>query len=94
MRSKWKSTLNIDSCFKIKSKSNNKDNIWSDELKSSRLIYKNRWNAELIADNLGIPLQVINEMAPFIKESFQLRLKGNFPMPLNSPSLVNKCFHF
>jgi MoxR-like ATPase len=85
-----KSTLNIDSCFKIKSKSNNKDNIWSDELKSSRLIYKNRWNAELIADNLGIPLQIINKMAPFIKESFQFYLSVFFPMPLNSPNLVNK----
>jgi MoxR-like ATPase len=85
-----KSTLDIDSCFRIKSKSDNMDMIWSNELESNQLIYKNRWNAKLISGNLRIPLEDINNMPPFNKESFQLRLRGNFPMPLNSPSLDNK----
>jgi hypothetical protein len=47
--------------------------IWPDELKSNQLIYKNRWEARLRNDNLGIFLDTINKMEPFNKESFQLK---------------------
>jgi predicted RNA-binding protein len=81
-----KTTLFLDSCFIIKSKSNNsKDLIWADEIQSNKVIYPNRWNAELIKDGLDIPLTEINNISPFDKEPFQGLLRGNFPMPVNSP---------
>ncbi len=85
-----KSTLTIESCFRIKSKSNSEDLIWNDELEMGQIIYRNRWNAELLGDNLGIELSTINKMNPFNKETFQLKLKGTFPMPLNSANLSDK----
>jgi hypothetical protein len=85
-----KSNLNIESCFEMRSKSPNTVLIWPDELKSNKLIYKNRWEARLRNDNLGISLDTINKMEPFNRESFQLKTRDPFPMPLNSPSCGNK----
>ena len=68
------------------------------------VIYGNRWNAEVIRDGLNISLTDINKIninkiTPFDKEPFQVLLRGNFPMPLNSPkneakykALVNQSF--
>ena len=85
-----KSNLNVESCFEMRSKSPNTVLIWPDELKSNQLIYKNRWKARLRNDNLGISLDTINKMEPFNKESFQLKTRDPFPMPLNSPGSGNK----
>lgn len=85
-----KTNLYLDSCFRVISKSDNDELIWADEIKSGKLIYPNRWKAELIQDSLKIPLSDINGIAPFDKEPFQGLLRGNFPMPLNSPQNKNK----
>jgi len=86
-----RSTLFLDSCFIVKSRSDNiKELIWSDEIKSNKVIYPNRWNAELIQNGLDIPLADINKISPFDEEPFQGLLRGNFPMPLNSPQNKDK----
>ena len=85
-----KTNLYLDSCFRVISKSDNTELIWVDEIKSGKLIYPNRWKVELIQDSLKIPLSYINGITPFDKEPFQGLLRGNFPMPLNSPQNKDK----
>jgi MoxR-like ATPase len=89
-----KTNLFLNSCFRVISKSDNNELIWADEIKSGKLIYPNRWKAELIQDSLRIPLSDINGIAPFDKEPFQGLLRGNFPMPLNSPQNKDKYERF
>ena len=81
---------NIESCFKVKSKSDsNTELIWADEVHSNKVIYPNRWNAELIYDGIIFPVEEINRIPPFDSEPFQGLLK-NFPMPVNSPQNKSK----
>ena len=89
-----KDSLVLETCFEIKSKSSDKDLIWEDEKATGKLIYGNRWNAEVLYDNLDIPLQEINSIPPFDKEKFQGLLRGNFPMPLDTPSNYDKYTQF
>ena len=98
-----KDALKIETCFRVKSQSSYTTPIWEDE-KTVEVIYGNRWNAEVIRDGLNISLTDINKIninkiTPFDKEPFQVLLRGNFPMPLNSPkneakykALVNQSF--
>ena len=85
-----KDSLVLESCFEIISPSSDDSLIWADEKLEGRIIYGNRWNAKVLYDNLDIPLQVINSIPPFDKEKFQGLLRGNFPMPLDTPSNYEK----
>lgn len=86
-----KTNLCLDSCFRVISKSGKNDElVWADEIKSNKIIYPNRWKAELVQDSLKIPIADINKIYPFDKEPFQGLLRGNFPMPLNSPQNEDK----
>ena len=94
-----KDALKIETCFRVKSPSSYTTPIWEDEKTVGEVIYGNRWNAEVIRDGLNISLTDINKITPFDKEPFQVLLRGNFPMPLNSPkneakykALVNQSF--
>ena len=89
-----KDTLVLETCFEIKSQSSDKNLIWEDERTTGKLIYGNRWNAEVLYDNIDITLQEINSIPPFDKEKFQGLLRGNFPMPLDTPSNINKYTEF
>jgi MoxR-like ATPase len=80
-----KDTLRLETCFKILSKSYDMTPIWENEKTVGKVIYGNRWNAEIIRDGIDIPITDINKISPFDKEPFQGLLRGNFPMPLNSP---------
>lgn len=86
-----KSMLKIETAFRVKSRSNdNTALIWADEIESQKLIYKNRWNAEAIYDDLNIRLDEISKIEPFNREPFQGLLRANFPMPLNTPHNKDK----
>ena len=89
-----KDKLAFETCFRINSKlideiSDDKL-IWADEIAKNKKIYRNRWKAEIVYDGLNIPLGEINKMSPFNEEPFQGLLRGNFPMPLDSPTNSHK----
>jgi hypothetical protein len=83
-----KDRLTFETCFRIKSKltDDNDKLIWADEITENKRIYGNRWNVEIVYDGLNIPLEEINKIPPFDNEPFQGLLRGNFPMPLDSPT--------
>jgi len=86
-----RSTLTLDSCFEVESKYKDDQNlIWADEINSDKVIYPNRWNAQLVQNRIAISLKDINKISPFDKEPFQGLLRGNFPMPINSPQNMEK----
>jgi hypothetical protein len=89
-----KDSLVLETCFEIKSQFSDKDLIWEDEKTLGKIIYGNRWNADVLYDNLVISLQEINSIPPFDKEKFQGLLRGNFPMPLDTPSNYDKYTQF
>jgi MoxR-like ATPase len=89
-----KTTLRIEVCFKIKSKSHDTSLIWADEVASNRMIYKNRWDSEILQDNLNISIEEVSKIAPFDQEPFQGLLRGNFPMPLDTPQNKSKYSDF
>jgi hypothetical protein len=81
-----RTTLKIETVFVVKSRSNDTATlIWADEIEAKEVIYKNRWNAEVIYDDLNIRLDEISKIEPFNQEPFQGLLRANFPMPLNTP---------
>jgi MoxR-like ATPase len=99
-------TKKIECGFKIKSKSNIEKPIWYDEINSEppRQIYKYRWEAELVCDNLNIGLEEINQIPPFKADSegnkakFGILVLGDAPNSLTKPIykpfrdyLLNKC---
>jgi predicted RNA-binding protein len=67
----------IECGFEIKSKSNIEKPIWYDEINSEPplQIYKHRWDAELVCDNLNIGLEEINQIPPFKADSEGKRAK-------------------
>jgi MoxR-like ATPase/predicted RNA-binding protein len=96
----------IECGFKITSKSNIEKPIWHDEINSEppRQIYKYRWEAELVCDNLNIGLEEINQIPPFKADSegkkakFGILVLGDAPNSLTKPIykpfrdyLLNKC---
>lgn len=89
-----KDSLVLETCFEIKSRSSDKDLIWEDEKATQKIIYSNRWDAKVLYDSLDIALQEINSIPPFDKEKFQGLLRGNFPMPLDTPSNNEKYSEF
>lgn len=76
----------IDCCFRIISESENEDPIWSDEV-ANGIIYKYRWNAELVADNLNFTIDSIYALQPFKKDKrlFSLLIRGAVPRSLEEP---------
>jgi MoxR-like ATPase/predicted RNA-binding protein len=99
-------TKKIQCGFRIKSKSNIEKPIWYDEINSEppRQIYKYRWEAELVCDNLNIGLEEINQIPPFKADSegkkakFGILVLGDSPNSLTKPIyktfrdyLLNKC---
>jgi Cdc6-like AAA superfamily ATPase len=89
-----KDRLAFETCFRIKSKLTdetvNDKLIWADEITQNKRIYNNRWNAEIVYDGLDLPLEKINKIPPFDVEPFQGLLRGNIPMPLDSPTNSHK----
>jgi hypothetical protein len=85
-----KDSLVLETCFEIISESSDNSLIWAGEKITGEIIYGNRWNAKVLYDSLDIPLQAINSIPPFDKEKFQGLLRGNFPMPLDTPSNYQK----
>ena len=71
----------IDSLFQINSRIQNNDLLWKDEIESKTSIYKNRWKANLIQDNLNIQIKEILSIYPFNTDPnrFYLFIKNNFP---------------
>lgn len=76
----------IESLFEIKSVSENNDPFWYDEIKEGLVIYKNRWNAKLIKDNIDIGLDEINKIIPFSEDprNFTFKtIRNPYPTFLN-----------
>lgn len=99
-------TKKIECGFKIKSKSKIETPIWYDEINSEppRQIYKYRWDAELVCDNLNIGLEEINQIPPFKADNegkrakFGILVLGDAPNSLTKPIykpfrdyLLSKC---
>lgn len=84
-----KDTHKLQTAFKIVAKSNNELPIWEEELKSKtqKIEFPNRWDAEVIRDDLQIGLDVINTFEPFNGNAVQkfIPLVGNnSPTPLSN----------
>lgn len=75
----------IDTVFKIESPREDTDLIWQDEKSIGAPKYKNRWNAELIQDNIGISINEIIAFEPFngSNRDFNLIIRNPFPTLLN-----------
>jgi len=71
----------IESLFRINSESDNKDLIWLDEKHSKSIKYKNRWNADLVADGLNINRDKLVVLPPFNNDlnTFHLTIRNPFP---------------
>ena len=71
----------IESLFRIISKSDDTGLIWKDEKESNKIIYKNRWNAEVIADGLNISRNELAVLPPFNNDlnRFHLTIRNPFP---------------
>ena len=85
-----KDKLAFETCFRIKSKLSDNRLIWADEIVQNKEIYSNRWEAEIVYDGLNITLEDIRKIPPFDEEPFQGLLRGNFPMPLDTPTNFHK----
>jgi MoxR-like ATPase len=77
----------IETCFEIKSESNNKNIIWYDEIESNskRPLYTYRWNSEIKYDYINITLNEISNFEPFKsnKKLFPLLIRNRFPRSIN-----------
>ena len=84
-----KSSHKIQAAFKVLGKSTNTDLIWEQELRSQaqKIEFPNRWDAEVICDDLEIDLDLINRFEPFNGNAIQkfIPLIGNnAPSPLSN----------
>jgi MoxR-like ATPase/predicted RNA-binding protein len=83
-----KDSHQIQAAFNVVGKSDNKNPIWEEELKSEtqKLEFPNRWNAEVLCDDLKIDLETINTFEPFngnAVNKFIPLIGNNSPTPLS-----------
>jgi hypothetical protein len=71
----------IESLFRITSKSDDTGLVWKDEKDSNRMIYKNRWNADVITEDLNIDRNELAVLPPFNNDlnRFHLTIRNPFP---------------
>jgi hypothetical protein len=79
----------IQTAFMVVGKSDNEKLIWEEESKSEtqKIEFPNRWDAEVIRDDLKIGLDVINTFEPFngnVLQKFVPLVGNNSPTPLSN----------
>jgi hypothetical protein len=84
-----KDSHNIQAAFKVLGKSDNRNPIWEEELKSEaqNIEFLNRWDAAVICDDLKIDLDTVNSFEPFNGDAvnkFIPLIGNNFPTPLSN----------
>ncbi len=84
-----KTSHKIQAAFKVLAKSINTDPIWEEELKSKaqKIEFPNRWDAEVICDDLAIDLDTISSFEPFngnAVNKFVPLIGNNNPTPLSN----------
>ena len=83
-----KDSHKIQAAFNVVGKSDNKKPIWEEELRSEaqKIEFPNRWNAEVLRDDLNIDLDTINTFEPFngnAVRKFIPLIGNNSPTPLS-----------
>ena len=83
-----KTKRQIETCFEVKSKrSLNTNTIWQDEVRENKIIYPNRWDAQILCDGLDVTLDDTRQIEPFKsnRRAFSHLLRSESPRSIDAP---------